>query len=83
MSLDSRLNWQLHFGEPPKWSSGVKFILVDVEPSWRDSRKAAHVLKGDAQAVAGQLLQALGSASLSPEASQWASDLQKKVSWWL
>ncbi|KAK9861943.1 hypothetical protein WJX84_011991 [Apatococcus fuscideae] len=75
----ARLNWQLHFGEPPKWSSSVKFILVDVDPSWRDSRKAAQVLKGDAQAVASQLLQALGSASLSSEALQWASDLHKKA----
>ncbi|RXH71029.1 hypothetical protein DVH24_015651 [Malus domestica] len=26
----ARLNWLLHFGEPPKWSKDVKFILVNV-----------------------------------------------------
>ncbi|KAJ0959785.1 hypothetical protein J5N97_000524, partial [Dioscorea zingiberensis] len=28
--VGARLNWLLHFGEPPKWSKDVKFILVDV-----------------------------------------------------
>ncbi|KAM1724872.1 hypothetical protein ACFX11_023275 [Malus domestica] len=26
----ARLNWLLHFGEPPKWSKDVKFILVNL-----------------------------------------------------
>ncbi len=34
-----RLNWQLHFGEPPRWAAGVKFILVDTAASERDARK--------------------------------------------
>ncbi|KAJ6934962.1 2-hydroxyacyl-CoA lyase [Populus alba x Populus x berolinensis] len=29
--VGARLNWLLHFGEPPKWSKDVKFILVDLE----------------------------------------------------
>ncbi|KAK9912484.1 hypothetical protein M0R45_036346 [Rubus argutus] len=52
--VGARLNWLLHFGEPPKWSKDVKFILVDV---WRShpwveaiSRKAKdNVLKMEAQ----------------------------------
>lgn len=28
-----RLNWQLHFGEAPKWGSSPHFVLLDVEPS--------------------------------------------------
>ncbi len=41
-----RLNWQLHFGEPPKWAHGVRFILVDPEPSERDAGVAAQTLRG-------------------------------------
>lgn len=37
-----RLNWQLHFGEPPKWAPDVKFILVDTAASDRDSQKVSH-----------------------------------------
>lgn len=38
--VGARLNWQLHFGEPPKWSPGVKFIMTDVELGARDAGKA-------------------------------------------
>ncbi|RMZ52179.1 hypothetical protein APUTEX25_001569 [Auxenochlorella protothecoides] len=44
----ARLNWQLHFGEAPKWAANVKFVLVDVEPSERDARVSHLVLRGDA-----------------------------------
>ncbi len=40
-----RLNWQLHFGDPPKWAAGVKFILIDVDPTTRDMSRAHVVLK--------------------------------------
>lgn len=40
-----RLNWQLHFGEAPKWAQGVKFILVDIDPSPRDAGLAAVTLR--------------------------------------
>ena len=73
-----RLNWQLHFGEPPKWSAGVKFILVDVEPSQRDADKAAVVLQGDAAAVAQQLCGALHQLDPS-RIAQWRQQLTQKV----
>ena len=76
-----RLNWQLHFGEPPKWSNGVKFILADVEPGQRDSQKAALTLTGDAGAIADQLTKALPSSSgFSPDNYQaWRKQLTEKV----
>ena len=74
-----RLNWQLHFGEAPKWSSGVKFILVDVEPSQRDADKAALVLRGDAAAVAQQLSSALRGIDTGRSA-RWRQQLSQKVS---
>ena len=77
--LAGRLNWQLHFGDPPKWSSNVKFILVDVEPSKRDADKAALVLKGDAAAVAQQLGSALRGLDTNRSA-QWRQQLAQKAS---
>ena len=76
--VHGRLNWQLHFGDPPKWSKGVKFILVDVEPSRVDAAKAALVLRGDAAAVAGQLSSTL--TGLDPSRfAQWRGQLHEKV----
>ena len=76
--MHGRLNWQLHFGEPPKWSKGVKFILVDVEPSQVDAAKAALVLRGDAAAVAEQLSSAL--TGLDPSRfAQWRGQLHEKA----
>ena len=79
--LPSRLNWQLHFGEPPKWAPGVKFVLVDVAPSEGDIKKAAVVLRGDATAVAQQLTRALAKpGGWDPAAQQpWRQQLADKV----
>ena len=75
-----RLNWQLHFGEAPKWAPGVKFILVDVAPSERDAAKAAVVLRGDAAAVAAQLERAIAKPGWDPRAQQpWRQQLASKV----
>ncbi len=76
---DGRLNWQLHFGDPPKWSKDVKFVLVDVEPSKRDADKAALVLKGDAAAIAQQLSSALQGLDTG-RSVQWRQQLSQKAS---
>ena len=79
-----RLNWQLHFGEAPKWSSSVKFILADVAPGERDVGKAALSLTGDAGAIAAQLTEAL-PASQGFDAARfqpWRQQLAEKVPWW-
>ena len=78
----ARLNWQLHFGESPKWAQDVKFILVDVEPSPRDEKLAAVVLQGDASTVAEQLLIASNvslSSSSSSACAAWAESLCAKA----
>ena len=77
--LVNRLNWQLHFGDPPKWSSNVKFILMDVEPSQRDADKAALVVRGDAAAIAQQLSSGLQGLDTGRSA-QWRQQLAQKAS---
>ncbi|KAL9316431.1 hypothetical protein ACSQ67_017432 [Phaseolus vulgaris] len=49
--VGARLNWLLHFGEPPKWSKDVKFILVDVSEEEIELRKPHLGLVGDAKHV--------------------------------
>ncbi|KDP33027.1 hypothetical protein JCGZ_13058 [Jatropha curcas] len=49
--VGARLNWLLHFGEPPKWSKDVKFILVDVSKDEIELRKPHLGLVGDAKKV--------------------------------
>ncbi|RVW87771.1 2-hydroxyacyl-CoA lyase [Vitis vinifera] len=49
--VGARLNWLLHFGEPPKWSKDVKFILVDVCEEEIQLRKPCLGLAGDAKQV--------------------------------
>lgn len=49
--VGARLNWLLHFGEPPKWSKDVKFVLVDVCEEEIQLRKPHVGLVGDAKRV--------------------------------
>lgn len=49
--VGARLNWLLHFGEPPKWSKDVKFILVDISKEEIELRKPYVGLNGDAGLV--------------------------------
>jgi len=51
----ARLNWQLHFGEPPKWSAGVKFVMAGPQPPEHDIATAAVILEGSVKSIAEQL----------------------------
>lgn len=53
--VGARLNWLLHFGEPPRWSKDVKFILVDVSEEEIKLRKPHLGLVGDAKRVLDSL----------------------------
>ncbi|XP_043699409.1 2-hydroxyacyl-CoA lyase-like [Telopea speciosissima] len=49
--VGARLNWLLHFGEPPRWSKDVKFILIDVSKEEIELPKPHLSLVGDARHV--------------------------------
>ncbi|KAK9365120.1 thiamine pyrophosphate enzyme, N-terminal TPP binding domain-containing protein [Lipomyces kononenkoae] len=56
--LGGRLNWILHYGEPPKFRDGVKIIQVDIaseEIGNNNSRNAEYGLVGDIGLVMKQL----------------------------
>ena len=73
-----RLNWQLHFGETPKWSSGVKFLLADISPVARDGDRSEVVLTGDAAAVAQQLTAEAAHVDRG-RFEGWVKQLRQKV----
>ena len=53
--VGARLNWLFSFGEPPKWSPAVKFVLVDVDREEVEGRGPAVGLVGDAREVLQEL----------------------------
>ena len=73
-----RLNWQLHFGETPKWSNGVKFLLADISPVARDGDRSEVVLTGDAAAVAQQLTAEAAHVDRG-RFEGWVKQLRQKV----
>ena len=66
---------QLHFGEPPRWSPTVKFILLDIEPSPHDRSRAAVTLVADGAVAVSQLTESLAASDPAPlqpaHYSQW------------
>ncbi|XTI88803.1 hypothetical protein V2W45_1237216 [Cenococcum geophilum] len=59
--LGARLNWILHFGDEPKWNSGVKLIQVDIsaEEIGKNNGDAELGIVGDINVVVPQLTAAL------------------------
>lgn len=74
--LGSPLSWQLHFGEPPKWSPDARFILIDNCVSKRDKSIAKKFLEVSIGAAASEL----ASMDVKPDAwSGWREQLRAKV----
>ena len=59
--LGARLDWILHFGDEPKWNSGVKLIQVDIsaEEIGKNNGDAGLDIVGDINVVVPQLAAAL------------------------
>jgi len=80
----SPLNWQLHFGQPPKWSSDATFILVDSSISKRDRAMAKKCLEapiGDAASALAAAGSGVSSAAFLTNTSwgAWRDQLRSKV----
>ncbi|XP_020251781.1 2-hydroxyacyl-CoA lyase [Asparagus officinalis] len=78
--VGARLNWLLHFGEPPKWSKDVKFILVDISKEEIDLRKPHLGLVGDAQQVLDMINVEIKDNPFSfGKSHPWVEAISKKV----
>lgn len=74
--LGARLNWILHFGEPPKWNPSAIFIQVDIsaEEIGRNRGSSLSVI-GDLRTVVPQLIHTLGPWSYIPTKSPYTQYL--------
>lgn len=78
--VGARLNWLLHFGEAPRWSPDVKFILVDVSKEEIEFRKPALGLLGDADVVVKQLNKEIKDQPFAlGEKHEWVQKIKAKV----
>lgn len=84
--LGARLNWILHFGQPPRFRPDTKFIQVDIEPTERINTKGIDpgslFLLGDVTSVAEQLVLAHDSRKLGrfDNECEWWHELRASVS---
>ncbi|KAJ9701379.1 hypothetical protein PVL29_006643 [Vitis rotundifolia] len=78
--VGARLNWLLHFGEPPKWSKDVKFILVDVCEEEIQLRQPCLGLAGDAKQVLDMInLEIKDNPFCLGKSHPWVEAISKKA----
>jgi 2-hydroxyacyl-CoA lyase 1 len=78
--VGARLNWILHYGQAPKWSSDVRYIHIDIHPEEIGNNGATTLpLAGDIRLVLQQLLSSPPLQPLSPATNPYVSGLVEKV----
>jgi 2-hydroxyacyl-CoA lyase 1 len=80
--VGARLNWILHYGQPPRYRKDVKFIKLDIcAEEMHNGSPAAVALVGHARGVMAQLNQVIAAdASIKvKQDSAWWQKLAKKV----
>jgi 2-hydroxyacyl-CoA lyase 1 len=78
--VGARLNWILHFGQPPRFNKDVTIIHIESCPEeLGNCVRSGVLLCGDVQAVIKQILQTLQTRPcVFPDTSQWWTDLRAK-----
>ena len=79
--LGARLNWIMHFGQPPRFDENVKVIQLDISGEEIGTNVPAEVaLVGDARAIVAQLNAGLAADPFThPADSPWRKSLAEKV----
>ncbi|ORZ16580.1 thiamine pyrophosphate enzyme, N-terminal TPP binding domain-domain-containing protein [Absidia repens] len=79
--VGARLNWILHYGQSPKWSSNVRYIQIDIHPEEIGNNGVTTLpLAGDIQLVLQQLLHSKQQlVPLSRSANPYVGGLLDKV----
>ena len=77
--LGARLNWILHFGQPPRYRPDVRVVQLDIAAEEIGTNVAAEVaLAGDGQAVMRQVNQTLDQDPWQyPPETTWLTGLQQ------
>jgi 2-hydroxyacyl-CoA lyase 1 len=78
--LGARLNWILHYGEPPKFNPNVKIIQVDIHPEELGNNAGSpHLgIAGDIGLVAQQLTDQLSSNRRAPAVPKAVEETRAK-----
>lgn len=79
--LGARLNWIMHFGQPPRFDPNVRVVQVDIAAEEIGTNVPTEVaLVGNAKAVTAQLNAALARQPWQyPAESTWWTGLQRKI----
>ncbi|XP_075514789.1 2-hydroxyacyl-CoA lyase-like [Primulina tabacum] len=78
--VGARLNWLLHFGEPPRWSKDVKFVLVDVCKQEIELRNPSLGIVGDAKDVVEMIHKEIeDDPFVLGKNHPWVEDIKRKV----
>ena len=79
--IGARLNWMLHFGQPPRFAPGVRVLQIDISGDEIGTNVPAEVgLVGDARSIVGQLNDALDAEAWSyPAESEWRAGLAGSI----
>lgn len=76
--VGARLNWLLGHGESPQWSSGTKFIQIDIAPAEFDSNQPIEApLAGDIESVLSALRGGLAAHPISAPPA-WTAELAER-----
>ena len=79
--IGARLNWIMHFGQPPRFAENVRVIQLDIAAEEIGTNVPTEVgLVGDAKAIVGQLNTALEEQPWQFSAENtWRTGLAKKI----
>ncbi len=79
--LGARLNWILHFGQPPRYAKDVRIVQLDISPEEIGNNRATEVaLVGDGKSIAGQLNQGLSARQwFYPAETPWRKAIAEKI----
>jgi 2-hydroxyacyl-CoA lyase 1 len=78
--MGSRLNWIMHFGQPPRFNRKVRVVQLDISPEAIGNNVPAEVaLVGDGKAIVGQLNKALEARQwFYPKGTPWRTAIAEK-----
>lgn len=79
--MGARMNWMMHFGQPPRWNEKVRVIQMDISAEEIGTNVPTEVaLVGDAKAITAQLNAELEKNPWSyPSETTWWTGLQSKI----
>ncbi len=79
--IGARLNWILHFGQPPRFKKGVRVLQIEINAEEIGANVPTEVgMVGDARAVTAQLNEALDADPFAlPADSEWLAKLRENA----